>query len=444
MEYAVMYLIVSLTQMAVYGAYLKETLGFCRPAWRLILWWAGFELADLAAVRILNMPWTNALVYLLGLEAVAFGMCRGRGIKKAFLVLAYDAMLIIMEAICANAIILFGICDTETMTENALISNSVLLLEQIFVLALTQVTIYIWKRYAENEIEGKNWAGLFGMCGGCFAATAIIATNMLSLRMFSAGQVIVLVIMVAQSFLCYYFYTVSTEKNKAITEARMYEKQINMYREWYEDIRSNRQKMQAFRHDAKNHINALRCLSQRGGEDAGRSLEEISRYIGKISMDYLEISGDVDSGNPMLDAVIGTKKNYAAARGIGTEVKLLVPEGMEPDGVDMVILLGNLLDNAIEACERTKAEISAEIGVDIRYQAGNLILTIRNTYDGHLDGRNSEGGILIRTDKEDGKKHGIGMKNILSVVEKYNGTMTWRAEKGIFTITAMLYEFDRK
>lgn len=439
-----MYLIVSLTQMAVYGAYLREALGFCRPAWQLILWWAAFELADLAAVRVLNLPWTNALVYLLGLEAVAFGMCYGKRVKKAFLVLAYDAMLIILEAICANAIILFGICDTETMMENAMISYSVLLLEQIFVFALTQIAIYIWKRYAGNEIEGKNWAGLFGMCGGCFAATAIVATNMLSLRMFSAGQVTVLVIMVAQNFLCYYFYTVSAEKNKAITEARMYEKQINMYREWYEDICSNRQKMQAFRHDAKNHINALRCLSQKGGGDAGKKLEEISRYIGKISMDYLEISGDVESGNPMLDAVIGTKKNYAAARGIKTEAKLSVPEGMEPDGVDMVILLGNLLDNAIEASERAKTEISPEIGVDIRYQTGNLILIIRNTYDGHLDGRDSEGGILLRTDKKDGKQHGIGMKNILGVVAKYSGTMTWRAEKGIFTTTVILYEFDRK
>ena len=193
----------------------------------------------------------------------------------------------------------------------------------------------------------------------------------------------------------------------------------------------------------KNHMNALRSLCQNGGEEAGKSLDEISRYIEKISIDYLEASGEVDSGNPMLDAVIGTKKNYAATRGIETGVKLLIPERMNLDGVDMVVLLGNLLDNAIEACEKTRAGTSPKINVDIRYQTCNLFLNIRNTYDGHLDGRSSEEGILIRTDKTDGKPHGIGMKNIMRVVEKYNGTMEWKAEKGIFTVSVVLYEVDK-
>ena len=95
--------------------------------------------------------------------------------------------------------------DKETMMENAMISNAVLLLELILVFGLTQIAIYFRKRYLGKEIEGRNWAGLFGMCAGCFAATAIVATNMVSLRMFSVGQVIVLVILVALNFLSYFF-----------------------------------------------------------------------------------------------------------------------------------------------------------------------------------------------------------------------------------------------
>lgn len=185
------------------------------------------------------------------------------------------------------------------------------------------------------------------------------------------------------------------------------------------------------------------CRAGRGEGKAAESLEEIRRYIERIGMSYLGVPGDADSGNPLLDAIIGTKKNYAAAKGIDIRAKLQIPEGMKPDGVDTVILLGNLLDNAIEASERTPEGVVPEIEAEIRYHLGALCMTIRNTYDGRLDGRSSKDGELLKTDKPDQGQHGIGMANILRVVEKYDGYMEWNAEEGIFTVIIMLYGFDR-
>lgn len=440
MESTIMDVIVSLTQMAVYAVYLKETLGFQRSGWWLPVWWAVVETAGWAGT-ISDIPWNNALVYLLELEIVAFGMCPGNFLKKAFLALAYDVAVIVTEVICVNSFILLKICDLKRMMENHLLSGSVLLMVQMFILFLSQFAISVWKKHRDGEIEGGNWAGLFGMCGGCFAAAVILAVNAVSLDAFSLWQIIVMTILVALNFLSYYFYTISAERTKAVAEAKVYEKQTEMYQEWYESICMSRQELHSFRHDMKNHMNVLRSLCCKGGHEED-CLEEIGKYLNSISVDYLEASDAVDTGNPVLDAIIGTKKVLAASRGIGMEVNLLVPKGMHFQGVDMVILLGNLLDNAVEGCGKTGSEIDSEIGLEIRYQMSNLLIVLRNTYDGHLDGRTSEMGVLIRTDKEDEKLHGTGMKNILKIIEKYNGMMEWSAEERTFKAKILLYGID--
>lgn len=155
MESTIMDVIVSLTQMAVYAVYLKETLGFQRSGWWLPVWWAVVETAGWAGT-ISDIPWNNALVYLLELEIVAFGMCPGNFLKKAFLALAYDVAVIVTEVICVNSFILLKICDLKRMMENHLLSGSVLLMVQMFILFLSQFAISVWKKHRDGEIEGAH------------------------------------------------------------------------------------------------------------------------------------------------------------------------------------------------------------------------------------------------------------------------------------------------
>ena len=80
----------------------------------------------------------------------------------------------------------------------------------------------------------------------------------------------------------------------------------------------------------------------------------------------------------------------------------------------------------------------------IEYQMGAIFISAENTYDGRLDGRSSKEGLLIKTDKKNEAIHGIGMKNMLKIIEKYNGAMEWKGEQGVFTTEMMLYHFDQK
>lgn len=175
-------------------------------------------------------------------------------------------------------------------------------------------------------------------------------------------------------------------------------------------------------------------------------LTEIDKYIDNLGINYNKTGYDTDSGNMMVDFAVDMKKNYALTKGIPMEVELHIPKDMQYSSMDLVIFLSNLLDNAIEACERMEEKEKAKIILKMQYQMSNLVVLIKNTYDGHLDGKtsNEKEYAMLPTSKADKGAHGIGMKNVMDIVEKYNGTIHWKAEQGWFTINALLYKMDEK
>lgn len=126
--------------------------------------------------------------------------------------------------------------------------------------------------------------------------------------------------------------------------------------------------------------------------------------------------------------------------------RIYIPKDMSYNSVDFVIILGNLLDNAIESCELCNNKNDRNISLDIRYTANNLVILLENTYNGMLDGKtgSSTQEKLLETSKVEKEFHGIGMKNIIDIVNKYNGEMRWKATKGVFRTEVLLYGFDVK
>lgn len=241
-------------------------------------------------------------------------------------------------------------------------------------------------------------------------------------------------------------YFVSKEKSRLETERHVYQKQSVLYQEWYEGFQKTRRETLAFRHDMNNHFGVLKYLCQNSADKTqnGGRLSEIDKYIDRLGIQFTNAGGDTDTGNMMVDFAVDMKKNYAQSKGIPMEVELQIPREMNYSSMDLVIFLSNLLDNAIEACEKMEQRENAKIILKMQYKMSNLIVLIKNTYDGMLDGKSSDSGeyAMIPTTKEDKDAHGIGMKNVMDIVEKYHGSLQWNAEQGWFTIHALLYDFD--
>ena len=133
----------------------------------------------------------------------------------------------------------------------------------------------------------------------------------------------------------------------------------------------------------------------------------------------------------MLNAVVNAKFNDAKSKGIDTSLRLVVqiPHDLE---FDLSIMLSNLLDNAIEACEKNPS--NAQILLTISEEAGYYRIVVRNTIAASVLKKNQE----LKTEKANKKLHGWGLRSVTDLVSKRNGLIDFYEKEGMFYVDILL------
>lgn len=189
------------------------------------------------------------------------------------------------------------------------------------------------------------------------------------------------------------------------------------------------QQLRAQRHDFNHHIGCLHGLMDTNKND------EAKKYIEQLLINAEEMNALVNTENAYVTAILNHKLNIAKAEDINLEVNVDIPLKLMIEPVDLSIILGNALDNAIEACK--KVEGYKYISIDIHEKLGYLVITIKNSKKNHV--MLTEG-----TSKEDYMNHGFGLKNIKYVVNKYNGKMENFEQDEEFVFHALISNLERK
>lgn len=446
MESVSLYIIVSIVRMVDFTIYLKKFLGFKRSVYWMLLCWCTLEIVNNLVIYSTASSTLYAVAYLLLAATIALFMCEGSVKRKLLFILSYIGITMIFEMLIAWSIVIIIRIGCSKISINIVLPIARLISELIILIAIIQLSKRFRKSDDVCETTLQSWAGTFLVSASCFFFMLLLTDYMAMVDSFSFGRMVALILIACVDLVSYYFYFVSAETSRMEMETRQYQKQMMMYQEWHKDIQSTRNEIYSIRHDMNNHFNALRRLCKNGedGLKPRECLEEVGKYLDSIGANGGCMGCGTDSGNLMLDSVIDMKKGDALAKDIALETELYVPQSMNYDSLDLVILLGNLLDNAIEAGEKVEKEQERKILLKIRYQMANLFLMVQNPYDGRMDGQS---GVLtetasLKTTKNDTGVHGIGLKNIVRIVEKYNGKIQWKAEDGVFTVDVLLYEFD--
>ena len=183
----------------------------------------------------------------------------------------------------------------------------------------------------------------------------------------------------------------------------------------------------AIRHDLRNHMFSISALVQNDDK------EETLSYISDIMEDVGQKQNYASSGNIIIDSIVNFKFQEASRREIKTTQELNIPQKLGIPSFDMTILLGNLLDNAIEAA--SQVEQNPYINVKLKYDKGRFLLKVDNPYTGEIK---EENGRFI-TAKENQDNHGIGLSSIKKVLPKYNGTMSVDYSRNVFSVTILMY-----
>lgn len=153
--------------------------------------------------------------------------------------------------------------------------------------------------------------------------------------------------------------------------------------------------------------------------------------------DRVDSRKEIQTGNTAIDSIVNYKLLEAKQRHIQFDLEIQIPENLQVSSYAMSVILGNAIDNALEAAEKTEEK---RISLVIKYTKGRLLIRVSNPFSGRLD---EKGAGRFRTGKADQKNHGLGLKNMEEAAEKLGGVMRVHTERQVFTLTMLLYVSDQ-
>ena len=243
--------------------------------------------------------------------------------------------------------------------------------------------------------------------------------NRIILVSVSAGILII-------NMLIFYLYNALLDTYLKLEEKSLFERQVESYANQLEVLMKSEEKIHALRHDMKHHLNELIIMATK------KKNQEIINYIENMQMFMTNTKEYLNSGNQEIDSVLNYMLNRAKENLSKVEYKVNIPKEIEIRPFDLNVIFGNLLENAIQAAEKSEEKW---LSLRVQYKKGMLFIETKNSYAHSL---NKKGDHYLTT-KENSRDHGIGLQNVRKVVSNYHGSMEIFDEDNIYDVKIMLY-----
>lgn len=211
-----------------------------------------------------------------------------------------------------------------------------------------------------------------------------------------------------------------------LVDRRIARYQSDLIEKHCEEVENMYRQTRGWRHDYHNHIQTMKAYLSMG------KLAELEDYFNELDRDLTEVDTVLKTGNVKVDAILNSKLSLAKAKGIRVEAKALVPQKLPFSEVDLSLIIGNLMDNAMEACLKTEEE-QRFIRVYLDVLKGQLYIYVMNAVGGSLK---REGNRYLTT--KDSAHHGFGLMRLDRVVEKYHGYLNRQDETDVFVTEILL------
>ncbi len=203
--------------------------------------------------------------------------------------------------------------------------------------------------------------------------------------------------------------------------------QIDYYLSLYESLKAERNDTLRLRHNIKNDIINIRTLLSENKID--ETLSELEKILG-----YKSTINEIFSGIPIIDAVINYKMQIAKKYDIKIKTGILLDKEIYFNNSDISNILGNALDNAIEACRKNVDENNKSIDLSIYKKQNNIYICISNPYEEEITLKDN----FPMSSKRD-NEYGIGLKTIEKIVNSKNNIMEIDIKDNVFSLEIILF-----
>ena len=375
-------------------------------------------------IHMLSAAWNICVTMGITLFAVT-SIFEGKVWMKCFFSVTFDAVWMLAEMLIGDLLMIYGGNIIELRIFGSFASK----------LFLFIVIIALKKVFTNEKIRelspGHSIHILLVPIGSIYIMNAVFMlayrTEWQYAEVYSLVSAVILLIV---NILIFYIYIKLADDLRIRRMNMVYEQQLDLCERHREETELAMLQMRDVRHSMRNHFLSILAYAEKG------ECEKIIRFVNDVMEGgKLRGSGTVNTGNIVTDSLVGYWKKAAEDRGIEFQSEIDIPMEMPFRGVDVSLILGNLLENAAEAAE--KAERERYIRLKIKYDKRNLLIIVENSHKGGLvRGKGEE----LRTTKADAVNHGIGIPSVRRTAEKYRGVVAIDStEERCFVIRVVLY-----
>lgn len=265
---------------------------------------------------------------------------------------------------------------------------------------------------------------------GCFVATPLLTFFLMEAVMLipSATTMDIGVcsfLMLILNLVSFYFYEIvlsyitdKMEKDIAEEKNLYYAKQLETQTSMLEELRS-------YQHDLKNHAIVADAYFH------NEEYDKVREYYYEVMRRPLLENNEYYSGNTVVDSLLNYKAFEAGKKGVKLDVKMTIPPTLHISSSNLAIVLGNLMDNAIDAAAESEDKT---VKIKLTYAYHCLMMKMKNTYSGKV----LKKGTRFLSTKENAILHGYGLRNVKRIIDANGGTLKFNDEDHIFTVTVLL------
>lgn len=364
------------------------------------------------------LPWRTLVNSVVPLLFVVL-LYQDKFLKKLF----YYALTLVLEVageLLATTIIQFIFQIRADQVTELAYKGIVVIVYLIVLLILYIITIIILHK---KILQLTRWEWLvYSLFIISEVALICLMLNFVLVKSSSGSSVYILFSIVAV-FLCFcliYALHETSVKNTLALKNEVLQNSVKIQYQYYLDLKKQMEDTSKYRHDIYNHIQAVKSLM-----DSGRT-DEAMHYFSDMQTKFSQIDQSFHSGNPVIEAILSSKYSQIRERNIDFQYEFDLNEKINIPEIDLVSVLSNLIDNAIEA-----ASLSSEkkITLTCYTKAGMLVFKVDNAYD---DGKST--AVL----KNPMYQHGLGMEIVDETCKKYDGNFHTEKTPEIITSVACL------
>lgn len=359
----------------------------------------------------------NVATNLVGLYFIII-QYKGNILQRGFLALGIYALNVLLEALVFASLVGFYGSQRDAYESYCECITSICMLLFAIILERTKTI-----KNRAISVNPSIWMALISTHLAGIAGVFVLLDRELSGR--NTTEIEVTCILVANLSIFYLFgaiqeYYKDREEKIIIRQQReRYSHELDLMKESYGNV-------QKLRHDMKHHMMELRYLAEGQGGDS------LLAYLEGMEKSLISDTEYASSGNKDIDSTLNYLLRRAKESLDKVEVDIAVPQNLELHSYQVNAVLGNLLENAVYAAERSQERYLA---IKIKSDRSLLYIFIQNSYAGIIQ---TNGKRLIST-KPAPEGHGIGLESVKKILDEEHGTLDMKWDEKRFYVEAMMY-----